>query len=128
MLQFLVQLLTAPVELSYVQLSEAVAVLLVCAWVIALVVAITHSQLAASWKKLLVTRTRIKVSWAWGWCCAGLLLSIYAAQLAYRMRIPSLFAGLPFVIAAGVCVLIGYWLRRDVQRELKDFQKLISRR
>ena len=128
MVDFLKTLLLSPIELPYLDLFIATWALVAMAFVIAWIVAFFHAQYVESWRALLTTRSRVRVSWAWGWCAAAFLLMVYVAQLTVRSRIPSLHAGLPYILGAFLAVAFGLWLRHSVRSEVRKFQKLCQER
>lgn len=121
-------LLLSPIELPYLGLIVAIGALVMMALVIAWIVASLHAKYVESWRELLATRSRVRVSWAWGWCAAAFLLVVYATQLTYRGHVPSLHAGLPYVLGAFVAVAFGLWLRHSVRTEVRQLQKLVQER
>jgi len=127
MIDFLRTLLTAPVSLSWLLVCGAVAFLLLIAWVIAYFVAIIHAHAGASWRELLVTTTRVKISWIWGWSVACFVLLVYVASLGYFERIESWFAALPYLIAAIITLGFAAWLRHSVRAKVVWLQKIVQR-
>ena len=125
-MDFLETLLTAPVTLSWQLLVVAVIALIGFVWVIAYLVAIIHAHAGASWRELLVTTTRVKISWIWGWSVACFALLVHLATLVYLGRVASWFIALPYLIAAVITIGIAAWLRHAVRTKVVRMQKLVQ--
>jgi hypothetical protein len=125
-MEFLRTLLLAPVALSWLLLTLACGALFLVACLIAWVVAFTYAHWAKSWQELLVTTTRVKISWIWGWSAACLLLLAYVSSLVYRERVASWFAALPYLLIALVTLGIAAWLRHSVRTKVVKVQKLVQ--
>jgi hypothetical protein len=126
MLDFLKALLLTPVALTWLLLSGACLVLLLIATGLATLVSMLHLHLGKSWRDLLVTTTRVRISWIWGWAASCLVLLGYAASLAYLGRVESWYAALPYLIVAATCVCIAALLRHSVRARLIRMQRLVQ--
>jgi hypothetical protein len=125
MMDFLRVLLTSPIALPWLMACIAVTVLWFISWLIAYFVAMMHAHAGASWRELLVTATRVKISWIWGWEIACFVLLVYLATLSYLGRIESWQAALPYLITALITVIIAFWLRQSVRKKVIRMQKLV---
>jgi hypothetical protein len=123
---FLTALLTAPVALSWQLLSLACAVLLALCSLVAYLVALIHAHIGKSWRELLVSASRVRVSWIWGWLVSCYVLLSYLTALAYLQRVASWLAALPYLIAAVVTLVIATWLRHSIRTKVVTMQKLIQ--
>ncbi len=123
---FLTTLLTAPVVLSWMLLVIACGVLLALSFLVAYGVAGIHAHVAKSWHELLVTATRLRVSWIWGWSIACILLLAHLTALAYLDRVESWIAALPYLITATLTLGIAAWLRRTVRTKVVRMQKVVQ--
>jgi hypothetical protein len=126
MSDFVRTLLTEPVALSWLLLTGACALLLVFACFIAGFIALIHAHSGESWRELLVTTTRVKISWIWGWAVACFALLLYVTSLTYLDRVGSWFAALPYLISAILTLGIAAWLRHSVRARVVKMQKLVQ--
>lgn len=126
MLDFVKVLLTAPVTLPWEWICAACGILLVLCFLIAWPVAFIHAHAGNSWRELLVTTTRIRVSWIWGWAMACFVLLAYVSTLAYLERMASWIAALPYLITAVLVLAIAAGMRRSLRRKVVDMQKLVQ--
>ena len=123
MMDFLKTLLTSPVPLPWLWACVAVAVLWFMSWLIAYFVAIIHAHAGASWRELLVTTTRVKISWTWGWEVACFILLVYLTTLLFLDRVDSWMAALPYLITAIITLAIAASLRGSVRNEVVKMQR-----
>jgi hypothetical protein len=126
MFDFLRTLLTAPVALSWILLSLACVPLLALSGALAFFVAFIHAHSGKSWRELLVSTTRVRVSWIWGWAVSCLVLLSYLTALAYFERVASWIAALPYFITAALTLLIAAWLRHSIRAKVVTMQKLVQ--
>jgi hypothetical protein len=125
-IDFLKVLFTSPMALPWMLLIGACLVLLLFGYVIAYLVAFAHAHLGKSWRELLVTTTRSRVSWIWGWTASCIVLLLYVAGLAYLERIASWLAALPFLVTAVLTLCIAFWLRHSVRTRVVRLQNLVQ--
>jgi hypothetical protein len=125
--EFLRSLLLAPVPLQSWWLALAITSLLAITWLLAWSAAFIHAKTRASgWSDLVVSRTKTRVSWAWGWCIASILLTMYAVQLLVRERLLSLGAAAPYVAVAIASVIISLVLQRGVRADVRQVQRALQ--
>ncbi len=127
-LDFMKMLLLAPIELGYVWLTVAAVVLVGMSWILAWFVAFFHAKYAREWRKLLSTHSRLKISWAWGWCAVALVLLLNLFQLVYRDRVSSLLAAAPYLVAVPLALILASMLRHSVRAEVKRYQQIVQGR
>jgi hypothetical protein len=123
---FLVALLTGPVVLSWQLLSAACMLLSTIAFLVAYCVALVHARAGKSWRELLVTTTRVRISWIWGWTAACVGLVLYVSTLAYLERVASWFAALPYLISAVLTLVVAAWMRHSVRAKVVRMQKIVQ--
>ena len=125
-MEFVKTLLFAPVALPWLLVIVACGALFGVAFLMAWGVAFMHAHLAKSWQELLVTTTRVRVSWVWGWCAACFALLAYVSCLIYLERVAAWLAALPYLTVALVTLGIAAWLRRSLRIKVVKVQKLVQ--
>lgn len=126
MIDFFLTLLTAPIRLAWLLLAGAAGFLLLLSWLTAWVVAFVHAHAGTAWKDVLLSNTRVKISWTWGWLVACAVLLLYVAGLGYLDRVGSWIAALPYLLAALFALLFATMLRHSVRKKVVDMQKVVQ--